>query len=125
VVVEPPRPPRPRRPAEYRATPTIAANMDVRARATGETVTLEWEARPGVVDWQARVGERPDARSPYADRDAVALEGTRLELRLGSRPQRVHLLGRNAAGRLVQRAVISGLTSSNWSRRWLQRASAS
>jgi hypothetical protein len=122
VVAERPRPPRP---AEYRATPTIAANMAVRARATGETVTLEWDARPGVTHWQARIGERPDARSPYVDRDPVPLEATRVELRLGGRPQRVHLLGRNAAGRLVQRAVISGLTSANWSRRWLQRASAS
>jgi hypothetical protein len=37
----------------------------------------------------------------------------------------VHLFGRSANGRLVQRAVISGLTRDNWSQRWRQRASAS
>jgi hypothetical protein len=37
----------------------------------------------------------------------------------------VHLLGRAANGRLVRRAVISGLTRDNWSDRWQRRASAS
>ena len=40
-------------------------------------------------------------------------------------PQRVSLVGRNANGRIVQRALISGLTSSNWSQRWQQRPTAS
>jgi hypothetical protein len=115
----------PPRRREYRAKPTIAANMAVRARATGGTVTLEWQAGPGVTNWEARVSERPDARSEYVERELVALDATRLELRLTDRPQRIHLLGRNASGRLVQRALLSGLTSTNWNQRWLQRASAS
>jgi hypothetical protein len=120
----PPTPPPRRRPA-YRATPTIAANMAVRARGTGETVTLEWDAPAGVASWEARVSERADARSEYVERETLVLDAPRLELRLGEQPQRIHLAGRNASGRLVRRALISGLTSDNWDRRWQQRASAS
>ena len=118
-----PSPP-PRR-AAYRARPTIAANTAVRARRTGETVTLEWDPAPGVAGWEARLSERPDARSGYVERETRALEAPRIELLLGEQPTRVHLFGRSANGRLVQRAVISGLTSDNWSQRWRQRASAS
>jgi len=118
-------PARPRRQSVYSARPTIAANMAVRARGSGETVTLEWDPVPGVASWEARLSERVDARSSYVERETIELEGPRLELRLGELPQRIHLLGRNAYGRLVQRALISGLTGENWSRRWQQRASAS
>jgi hypothetical protein len=125
----PPKPPaaavRPSRRAGYKAKPTIAANMAVRAKATGDAVTLEWQAVPGVAAWEARLSERPDARSDYVERETRDLEGTSLELSLTDSPQRIHLLGRNSAGRLVQRAVISGLTAENWDQRWQQRASAS
>jgi hypothetical protein len=126
LLVDPPKAPPPpaRRPA-YRARPTIAANIAVRARNTGETVTLEWDPAPGVASWEARLSERLDARSDYVERETRALEAPRLELALAEQPTRVHLFGRNAHGRLVQRAVISGLTSDNWSQRWRQRASAS
>src|ERR1700741_3062213 len=41
LLVEPPKPPpAPARRVGYKARPTIAANMAVRARKTGETVTL-------------------------------------------------------------------------------------
>jgi hypothetical protein len=108
--------PRPAQREAYRAKPTIAANMAVRAREQGGTVALEWDAARGVARWEARIAERPDARSTY---------GPRLELRLTELPQRVSITGRNATGRIVQRAVVSGLTSANWSQRWQQRASAS
>jgi|tagenome__1003787_1003787.scaffolds.fasta_scaffold20943348_4 hypothetical protein len=125
----PPNPPaaavRPARRTGYKAKPTIAANMTVRAKATGETVTLEWQAVPGVVAWEARLSERPDARSDYVERETRHLEGTSLELSLTDSPKRIHLLGRNSYGRLLQRAVISGLTAENWDQRWQQRASAS
>jgi hypothetical protein len=126
LLVEPAKQPStpPRRPA-YRARPTIAANIAVRARRTGETVTLEWDPAPGVATWEARLSERPDARSDYVERETLALEAPRLELLLGEQPTRVHLFGRSSQGRLVQRAVISGLTRDNWSQRWRQRASAS
>jgi hypothetical protein len=110
---------------EYRARPTIAANMAVRARANGEAVALEWPAAPGVTAWEARISERPDPREQYIEREERTLDAPRLELQLGDLPVRVHLLGRNASGRLVQRAVISGLTASSWNQRWQQRASAS
>jgi hypothetical protein len=118
-------PARPVRRTAYKAKPTIAANMAVRAKATGDTVTLEWQAVPGVSTWEARLSERPDARSDYVERETRDLEGTSLELTLTESPKRIHLLGRNSYGRLVQRAVISGLTADNWDQRWQQRASAS
>jgi hypothetical protein len=127
-IAEPPQPapgPRPRQRVEYRARPTIAANMAVRARAAGEAVVLEWDARPGVSRWEARLSERRDARSPYVDRETFELDAPRLEVQLTDLPQRVALVGRTATGRIVQRALISGLTSSNWSQRWQQRPSAS
>jgi hypothetical protein len=118
-------PARPARRTTYKAKPTIAANMAVRAKATGDTVTLEWQAVPGVAAWEARLSERPDARSDYVERETKELEATSLELTLTDTPKRIHILGRNSYGRLVQRAVISGLTADNWSERWQQRASAS
>jgi glutathione S-transferase len=123
-VPAPPQPPA-RRAAVYRAKPTIAATMPVRARAADGVVVLEWDARPGVTQWEARVSERPDARSAYPDGERRALDAPRLDLQLGEQPKRVHIAGRNAAGRVVARALVSGLTSTNWSRRWLQRPTAS
>ena len=121
-----PPPARPARRAEiYRARPTIAANMTVRARAERDAIVLEWDAQRGVTSWEARVAERPDPRSTYVDRETVALAGPTLELTLADRPQRVSLVGKNANGRIVQRALISGLTSSNWNQRWQQRPTAS
>ena len=117
-------PPRPARVA-YRAKPTISANMSVRAGAAGDGVALEWPAGAGVRTWEVRLGERRDARSPYVDRETITLDAPRLELPLTDLPQRVSITGRNAAGRIVQRALVSGLTRANWSQKWQQRASAS
>ena len=128
-VREPPRPapaPRPRAtPPAYRAKPTITANVAVHARAQGEAVVLEWDAPRGVGAWEVRVGERRDARSQYVDRETVQLPEPRYQLELTDLPLRVSVVGRNASGRIVQRALISGLTRSNWSQKWQQRASAS
>jgi hypothetical protein len=122
----PPPPPAPKRRAEvYRARPTIAANMAVRARAQGDAVLLEWDAVRGVGEWDVRVADRPDARSPYTDRETRKLTEPRLELQLSDLPQRVSVTGRTATGRIVQRAVVSGLTTENWRQKWQQRASAS
>jgi len=111
--------------AAYRAKPTISANMNVQARAAGEGVELVWPAAAGVRTWEVRIGERRDARSPYVDRETLALDTPRLELQLSDLPQRVSITGRNATGRIVQRARVSGLTSTNWGQKWQQRASAS
>ena len=116
--------PRPTR-VGYRAKPTISANMSVRAGAAGDGVALEWPAGAGVRTWEVRLGERRDARSPYVDRETITLDAPRLELPLTDLPQRVSITGRNAAGRIVQRALVSGLTRANWSQKWQQRASAS
>jgi len=116
--------PRPSR-AAYRAKPTISANMNVRAQSAGDGVALEWPPAVGVRAWEVRIGERRDARSPYVDRETLALDAPRLELSLSELPKRVSITGRNATGRIVQRALVSGLTSTNWSQKWQQRASAS
>jgi len=109
----------------YRAKPTVSANMNVRASAAGDGIALEWPSAAGVRVWEARIGERRDARSPYVDRETIVLDTPRLELSLTELPQRVSITGRNATGRIIQRALVSGLTSANWSQKWQQRASAS
>jgi hypothetical protein len=107
-----------------RTRPTITANMDV--RRVGES-TLEWDAVAAVIGWEVRTSERPDARSDYAVRETKTLAAgeTRIELSLGEQSLRVHILGRTRDGRLLRRAVISGLTRSGWRDRWQRRASAS
>jgi hypothetical protein len=108
----------------FRTRPTITANMDV--RRSGES-GLEWDAVSAVAGWEVRISERPDARSDYAIRETRMLASgeTRVELPLGDLPLRVHILGRTRDGRLLRRAVISGLTRGSWRDRWQRRASAS
>ena len=119
--VEPPR--APLRTA-LRTKPTISANMDVR-REPGFAVA--WDGVPSVTAWEVRISERPDVRSDYVVREERQLEPgvTRFELPLADRPLRVHVLGRARDGRLVRRAVVSGLTRDGWNDRWQRRASAS
>ena len=66
-------------------------------------------------------------RADYVVRESLQLEPgvTRVELPLADQPLRVHVLGRSRDGRLVRRAVVSGLTRDGWSDRWQRRASAS
>lgn len=116
--------PRPRA-AVYRAKPTVAGTLAVRAHGAGDAVVLEWEPRREVVRWDARIAERADARAPYVDRETLTLDGPRLELRLTDHPQRVSITGRAASGRVVQHALVSGLTSANWTQQWQRRATAS
>jgi hypothetical protein len=107
-----------------RTRPTVNANMDVRRR--GES-SLEWDAVAAVVGWEVRISERPDVRADYKVRETheLAPTVTQIELPLGARPLRVHILGRTRDGRLLRRAVVSGLTRSGWHDRWQRRASAS
>jgi hypothetical protein len=107
-----------------RTRPTITANMDV--RRDGES-GLVWDAVAAVTGWEVRVSERPDARSEYAVRETheLAAGETRIELPLSALPLRVHIIGRTRDGRLLRRAVISGLTRDGWADRWQRRASAS
>jgi hypothetical protein len=120
------RPSGPARQSQLRTRPAISANMDVRRRTKSEPFVLEWDAIRGVESWEVRFSERPDPRRDYEVVETLTLAGdaTSVELPLAERPLRVHLLGRRRDGRLVGRAVISGLTAANWNDRWQRRASA-
>ena len=114
----------PRKPSLLRTKPTISGNMDV--RRAGDHV-LAWTPLPAVEAWEVRISERPDRRSDYELREERTLPAAtaELELTLGDSPLRVHLLGRGRGGKLVQRAILSGLTRDGWSSRWERRATAS
>jgi hypothetical protein len=114
----------PLRRAPLRTRATITGNMDVR-RGTG--TNLVWPREAAVTAWELRISERADPRGDYEVRESGELPGeaTSVELPLGDVPLRVHLLGRNRSGRLVRRAILSGLTLETWSARWQRRASAS
>lgn len=111
-------------PALLRTKPTISGNMEVR-RAREHV--LAWTPLPAVEAWEVRISERPDRRSDYTVREERTLPAAtaELELSLGDAPLRVHLLGRGRGGKLVQRAIVSGLTLDGWSSRWERRATAS
>lgn len=117
-------PARPSLRSALRTKPTINANMDV--RRAGEAAIV-WDRAPQVVAWELRLSERPDPRSEYEEIETreLAADATRVELPLSDRALKVHLLGRGRDGRLLRRAVISGLTRAGWDDRWQRRASAS
>jgi hypothetical protein len=112
------------RAALLKSRATMTGNMDVR-RDGG--ATLVWPREPKVVTWEVRISERSDPRGDYEVRESGELPGeaTSMELPLGDSPLRVHLLGRDRGGRLVRRAIVSGLTRETWAERWQRRASAS
>ncbi|MGZ4374849.1 MAG: hypothetical protein ACXVR9_08695, partial [Gaiellaceae bacterium] len=93
----------------------------------GDGTVLVWPREGKVATWELRVSERPDPRGDYEVRESGELPGetTSIELPLGDVPLRVHLLGRDRGGRLVRRAIVSGLTRETWADRWHRRASAS
>jgi hypothetical protein len=113
--------------AALRTRPTISANMEVRQQRDGERFVLAWETTPAIAGWEVRFSERPDARGDYEVRETLTLppDTTTVEVPLGDKPFRVHLLGRSRDGRLLRRAVISALTREAWGERWDRRASAS
>jgi hypothetical protein len=116
--------PTPHHRAALRTRPTISANMDVRR---GEGFSLVWDAAPRIASWEVRLSERPDPRGDYVVRESLKLldRGESVEVPVGDPPVRVHLLGRSRDGRLLGRAVISGLTADNWNDRWQRKPSAS
>jgi len=123
---EAPATPAPRKPL-LKTRPTVTANMDVRRDQRAAGFVLTWNAEPKVTAWNVRFSERPDVRADYVVREERTLPGetTAVELPLGDSPFRVHLLGRDRGGRLVRRAIVSGLTRESWGDRWEKRASAS
>ena len=54
----------------------------------------------------------------------LAPDTTMVELPLGEHPLRVHVLGHNRGGRLLGRAIVSGLTREGWRDKWERRASS-
>jgi hypothetical protein len=116
----------PQRPV-LRTRPTITGNMDVRREMDGERFLLGWDAATAVAGWEVRFSERPDARSDYRVSETVnwPADAVSVEVPLGERPLKIHLLGRSRDGRLLRRAVIAALTRENWNERWQRRASAS
>lgn len=126
---EPPKAPPPApaaRRALIRTRPSITANMEVRRGPGGDGHRLEWDGAPAVTEWEIRFSERPDPRSEYEVRETLTLGTgtTGVELPLSERPLRVHVLGRRRDGKLLRRAVITGLTVENWDDRWQRRPSA-
>ena len=113
--------------AAVRTRPTITANMSVHREGERDRPRLRWDPAPAVAAWEVRFSERPDARAPYELRETLTLEPgvTAVDVPLGERPLRVNILGRRRDGRLLRRALISGLTRETWGTRWEQRASAS
>src|SRR5581483_7479883 len=124
----PPEPPprRPRERATLAAKPTITGTIDVRREVEGEAHLLVWDRDASVLEWEVRISERLDARSPYTVREERLLPGetTRLALDVDGGALRIHLLGRGRGGRLQRRAMVSGLTRANWHVRFEKRASA-
>jgi hypothetical protein len=127
--VKPTTPVRTARPAQPRkrtlqTKPTVTGNMEVRR---GDDHTLIWRHEPSVLTWEVRISERPNPRDDYVVRETVELPGasTSFVLDLADLPIRVHLLGRDRGGRLVQRTIVSGLTRETWNDRWQRRATAS
>jgi len=123
---EVPSAPPPRKPL-LKTRPTVTANMEIRRDQRADGFVLTWAAEPKVTAWDVRFSERADARADYVVREERTLPGeaTAVELPLGDSPFRVHVLGRDRGGRLVRRAIVSGLTRESWADRWERRASAS
>jgi hypothetical protein len=116
----------PARRTPLRTKPTITANMEVRRQQKTEPFVLVWDAAPAVAEWEVRFSERSDPRADYVARETLSLPpgATAVDVPLTERPLRVHLLGRRRDGKLLRRAVISGLTAENWNDRWQRRPSA-
>jgi hypothetical protein len=101
-----------------RTKPSWSGDMEL--RRVGE-YRLEWDAVPAVSTWEVRISERADVRRDYTVRETLEVEGSSVDLPLDDRPLRVHVVGRTPTGRLVRRAVVSGLTREGWNDRWNRR----
>jgi hypothetical protein len=100
--------------------PTISGALDVRR---GRDYVLQWNAARDVAAWEVRIAERPDVRRDYVEREERELPGsaTEVELPLGDKPMRVRIVGKDARGRLVRRALLTGVTRETWNMRWQKR----
>jgi hypothetical protein len=113
------------RAAALRTRPSLTGDLEVRRERRDDAFELMWPAEQGVERWEVRIAERSGAKSDYVALASHELpaETTRVTLPLGDVPLRVHVLGRSRGGRLVRRAIASGLTQDSWGERWQRRAS--
>ena len=121
---QPPARPAPRS-AALRTRPSLTGDLPLQRERRGNDYELAWAAEPGVERWEVRVAERSGPKSDYVPRESNELPGaiTSVSLSLGDVPLRVHVLGRSRNGRLVRRAIASGLTQDSWDERWQRRPS--
>lgn len=110
--------------AQLRTRPTMTGNMDVSRRRNGEKLLLRWDTTPAIAEWEVRFSERADARADYAVIQTLTLPGSdpAVEVPLGERTMRIHLLGKGRNEKIVRRLIISGLTRETWSEKWERRA---
>jgi hypothetical protein len=113
------------RASALRTKPSLTGDLDLRRERKGDVFELAWPAQQGVERWEVRIAERSGTRSDYVALESHELPAatTRFALPLGDMPLRVHVLGRSRAGRLVGRAIASGLTRGSWDERWQRRPS--
>jgi hypothetical protein len=124
---EPAAPAAPSRPTLLRTRPTLTGNMDLGRDRSGGTFLLSWPGERTVERWELRISQRFDPRGDYEVVEARELPGeaTVVEVPLRADAQlRVHLLGRSRDGRLLRRAIASGLTLESWDERFRRRPSA-
>ena len=112
--------------ALLRARPTLSGTIDLRRERAGDAYVLGWDTDRAVETWELRISEQHDDRRSYRTVETRTLPGetTSAELPFADVPLRVHLLGRGRGGRLVRRAIASGLAPESWGERWTRRPSA-
>jgi hypothetical protein len=110
--------------SQLRTQPTMTGNMDISRKRDGEKLLLRWDTVPAVTEWEVRFSERADARADYAVTETLTLPGTTsgVEVPLGERTMRIHILGKGRSEKIVRRLMISGLTRETWSEKWERRA---
>lgn len=117
--------PAPRRAALLRTRPSLTGDLDVARERAGDALVLAWRREQGIERWEVRIARRGGARGDYVpvEERQLPADVTRIELPAHDEPLRVHIVGRSRGGRLVRRAIASGLTAEGWGDRWQRRPS--
>jgi hypothetical protein len=123
----PPAEGRPVRRLALQSSATIVGTMAVRKQQVDGGLELSWDTAPAIVEWRLRLARRPDPRRPYVDDDSETLRAgtTSFVIALDEVPRRVQITGRARDGRVMRRAVISGLTRENGGAQWKRQSTAS
>jgi hypothetical protein len=109
------------------AAPIMAGTISFRKQAEGGRLTLAWDANRRVARWTVRISARADPREDYAEVENVEVQAGKpqLTLTLDERSYRVTVLGHSHSGRVIERAIVSGLTADNWRTKWTRRPTSS